>query len=168
MPGSPRKPKLLVLNQYYEPGLEATAQLLTQLCESLAPDWDVTVVTGRLRHHESQPDYERRNGVEIIRVHSTSYERVQLHRRAMNYFTYLARALRRALLLERPDAVLCMTDPPLVGNVATIVARRFRRPLVLVSQDVFPEIAVALGRLKSPFAITLLRAAIKHALKHAD
>ncbi|HZP73116.1 MAG TPA: glycosyltransferase family 4 protein, partial [Gaiellaceae bacterium] len=45
---------------------------------------------------------------------------------------------------------------------------RFRRPLVLVSQDVFPEIAVALGRLKSPFAITLLRAAIKHALKHAD
>ena len=33
-----RKPRLLVLNQYYWPGVEATAQLLTDLCEALAED----------------------------------------------------------------------------------------------------------------------------------
>ena len=30
--------KILVLNQYYWPGVEATAQLLAQLCEALARD----------------------------------------------------------------------------------------------------------------------------------
>ena len=42
------RPSLLVLNQYYWPGLEATAYLLSQLCAALAEDYDVTVITGRL------------------------------------------------------------------------------------------------------------------------
>ena len=44
--------RILVLNQYYWPGIEATAQLLSQLCEALAEDFDVTVVTGALHGHE--------------------------------------------------------------------------------------------------------------------
>ena len=142
---SNRRPRLLVLNQYYWPGVEATAHLLTELCEALAADYDVTVITGRLHDHEHDPDYESRGGVEIVRVHSAAYDRAQLHHRAINYLTYLARALRRGLFdVERPDVVLCMTDPPMVGDVALAVARRYRVPLVVVSQDVFPEIAVEL------------------------
>ena len=34
----PPRPALLVLNQYYAPGQESTAQLLTELCEALAED----------------------------------------------------------------------------------------------------------------------------------
>ena len=60
-----------------------------------------------------------------------------------------ARASRRL----GPDVVLCMTDPPFIGAAAQIVARRFRVPLVVVSQDVFPEIAVRLGRLRNPVVI---------------
>ena len=74
--------KILVLNQYYWPGVEATAQLLAQLCEALARDYDVTVVTGNLHGHE-MPAEETRNGVRILRVRSTSYERSQLHLRAV-------------------------------------------------------------------------------------
>jgi colanic acid biosynthesis glycosyl transferase WcaI len=162
------RPRLLVFNQYYFPGVEATAHLLTELCESLASEYDVTVVTGRLRDHEGEPDYEIRNGVEVVRVHSTSFDRARLHHRAANYFTYLARAFRRGIRVRRPDVVLCMTDPPLVGDVAYLVARRFRRPLVVVSQDVFPEIAVRLGRLGNPILIALLRASIGFYLRRAD
>jgi hypothetical protein len=144
-----RRPRLLVFNQYYWPGVEATAQLLTELCEALAGEYDVTVITGRLLGHEDDPDYENRGGVELIRVHSTAFDRAPLHRRAANYLTYLVRALRRGLTGRRPDLVLCMTDPPMVGAVALAVARRYRAPLVVVSQDVFPEIAVELGRLQN-------------------
>ena len=59
MPGR-RRPRLLVLNQYYHPGVEATAHLLTELCEALADDYDVTAITGRLLGHEDDPDYERK------------------------------------------------------------------------------------------------------------
>src|SRR6478609_4760281 len=162
------RPRLLVFNQYYFPGVEATAHLLTELCEALAADYDVTVITGRLHDYENEPDYELRNGVEVIRVHSTSYDRAPLHRRATNYFTYLARALRRGLQATRPDAVLCMTDPPLVGDVALAVARRYRVPLVVISQDVFPEIAVELKRLTNPMVIGALGVIIGSYLRFAD
>ena len=168
MPGS-RRPRLLVLNQYYWPGVEATAHLLTQLCEALAADYDVTVITGRLLGREDDPDYERLNGVEVIRVHSTAFDRSDLFRRAVNYFTYLGRALRRGLRATAwPDLVLCMTDPPMVGDAALLVARRYRVPLVVVSQDVFPEIAVELQRLRNPFLVRLLGVLTRFYLRRAD
>ena len=168
MPPRPDRPRLLVFNQYYHPGVEATAHLLTELCEELARDHDVTVITGRLRDHEDEPDYDRRNGVGIIRVHSTSFDRAPLYRRALNYFTYLGRALHQGLRADRPTALICMTDPPMVGDVALIVARRFRVPLVVISQDVFPEIAVRLKRLTNPALVRLLDALTRFYLKRAD
>lgn len=159
---------MLVFNQYYHPGIEATAHLLTELCEELARDHDVTVITGRLRDHEDEPDYESRNGVEIVRVHSTSFDRAPLTRRALNYFTYLGRALRRGLRAPQPSVVLCMTDPPMVGDVAWFVARRRRVPLVVISQDVFPEIAVRLGRLTNPVLVRVLDVMTRFYLRRAD
>jgi colanic acid biosynthesis glycosyl transferase WcaI len=162
------RPHLLVLNQYYSPGVEATAGLLTEICEELATTYDVTVVTGRVRGHEGQADYEQRNGVEVIRVHSTSFDRARLLHRAVNYFTYVFRALRRGLVGRRPDLVLSMTDPPMIGTVAYLVARRFRVPFVVVAEDVFPEIAVALDRLRNPAIIVPLRVLTRHYFKRAD
>ena len=163
-----RKPVLLVLNQYYWPGVEATAQLLTELCEALAEDLDVTVVTGVLHGHENEPRRLVRNGVEIVRVPSTSYERSRLLARASNYATYLSNALLRGLRGRRPDVVLCMTDPPIVADIALLVARRYRAPLVVISQDVFPEIAVQLKRLENPVLMSLLRGLVSVYLRRAD
>ena len=163
-----RKPRLLVLNQYYWPGVEATAQLLTDLCEALAQDVDVTVVTGVLHGHEEEPRREVHNGVEILRVPSTSFERSKLFARASNYFTYLSNALLRGLRGPKPDIVLCMTDPPIVADVALVVAKRYRVPLVVISQDVFPEIAVQLKRLENPVAMRLLRSLVSLYLRRAD
>jgi putative colanic acid biosynthesis glycosyltransferase WcaI len=163
-----RKPRLLVLNQYYWPGVEATAQLLTELCEALAEDLEVKVVTGQLHGQEQEPHRSVRNGVEIVRVPSTSFERSRLLARASNYATYLTRALLSGLRGRRPDLVLCMTDPPIVANIALLVARRFRVPLVVISQDVFPEIAVQLKRLENPVVMSLLRGLVGLYLRRAD
>jgi glycosyltransferase involved in cell wall biosynthesis len=165
---SRRKPRLLVLNQYYWPGVEATAQLLTELCEALTDDLDVKVVTGQLHGQEERPHRSVRNGVEIVRVPSTSFERSKLFARASNYATYLTSALFGGLRGRRPDVVLCMTDPPIVANIALLVARRFRVPLVVISQDVFPEIAVQLKRLENPVVMSLLRGLVGLYLRRAD
>jgi glycosyltransferase involved in cell wall biosynthesis len=55
-----------------------------------------------------------------------------------------------------------------IADVALLVARRFRAPLVVVSQDVFPEIAVELKRLESKPVVELLRALIGYYLRRAD
>ena len=54
--------RILVLNQYYWPGVEATAHLLTELCEALAEEYEVEVVTGVLRGHEDDPRQHEHNG----------------------------------------------------------------------------------------------------------
>ena len=162
------RPRLLVLNQYYWPGVEATAQLLAQLCEALSDDFEVTVVTGRVRGQPELPAEAEIRGVRVVRVQSTTYDRSLLHQRAANYITYLADSVVTALRQERPDLVLCMTDPPIVGDIALIVARRFRVPLLVISQDVFPEIAERVGRLESRALVAALRTAVGLYLKRAD
>jgi colanic acid biosynthesis glycosyl transferase WcaI len=162
------RPRLLVLNQYYWPGFEATAYLLSQLCAALAEDFDVTVVTGRLAVPHAGPGHDVHEGVEIVRVRSTAFDRSSLGLRALNYATYLAGSLRAGLSVRRPDVVLCMTDPPVIADAALVIARRFRVPLVVVSQDVFPEIAVELKRLESKPLVGLLRALIGFYLRRAD
>ena len=128
--------RLLVLNQYYWPGPEATAQLLTELCEGLAGTCEVTVVAGTTRG--AGPGTRERNGVRIVRVPSTAFSRARLSARAVNYLSYVALAAVRGLALRRPDVVLCQTDPPFVGDAAYLVARRFGVPLVVVVQDLYP------------------------------
>jgi glycosyltransferase involved in cell wall biosynthesis len=164
----PDKPRLLVLNQYYWPGVEATAQLLTDLCEALADEYEIRVLTGMLHGHELLPHRVERNGVEIVRVHSTAFERSRLGLRGLNYVSYLGASLVTALAGPKPDLVLCMTDPPVIGDVGLAVSKRFGVPLLVISEDVFPEIATKLRRLESPVLVGVLRQLVRLYLKRAD
>ena len=162
------RPRLLVFNQYYWPGVEATAHLLSELCAALASDFDVTVVTGKLQSEPGRVHREEHEGVEIVRVSSTAFDRSSLPLRALNYATYLLGSLRTGLTAAPPDVVLCMTDPPVIADIALVVARRFDAPVVVVSQDVFPEIAIELRRLENKIVIEVLRGLIRLYLRRAD
>jgi glycosyltransferase involved in cell wall biosynthesis len=109
-----------------------------------------------------------RNGVRIVRVGSTTFERRRLSLRGLNYASYFAFAARAGIAQPRPDAILCLSDPPFVSAVGVAVARRHRSPLVLVTHDVFPEIAVELGRLDNPVLVSALDRAVRFGLRRAD
>src|SRR5687768_10035813 len=168
VPPDGRRLRILVLNQYYRPGVEATANLLADLCEALARDYEVAVVTGRVQGHEDLPADEVVNGVRVLRARSAAFDRTKLHRRAVNYVTYIAGSLVRALSLPKPDLVLCMTDPPIVGDLGLLVARAKRAPLLVISEDVFPEIATELGRLTNPILVGVLGRLVSFYLRRAD
>jgi colanic acid biosynthesis glycosyl transferase WcaI len=128
--------------------------------------YDVTVITGALPN--APPGESPRNGVRIVRVRSTTFDRRRLGPRGLNYLTFVGLAVGAGVRAPRPDAVVCMTDPPFLAAFAYAVARRFRVPLVVISQDVFPEIAVELGRLRNPLVVRLLGALVSFQLEHAD
>ena len=166
---SARRPRLLVFNQYYWPGLEATAHLLSELCGSLADEYEITVLTGRLAAPKADPRQDRARRrrdrprlVDGVRPEPTSSSAASTTR------TYLLASFRAGLAAEKPDVVLCMTDPPIIADVALLVARRFGVPLVVVSQDVFPEVAVELKRLENPALVGLMRVLIGYYLRRAD
>ena len=162
------RPRILVVNQYYAPGVEATGQLLSQLCTDLSRDYDVTVVTGRLAVPRADAGRTTLDGVEVVRVRSTAFPRRVLVLRALNYLTFLAASVRAAASAPQPEVVICMTDPPVVAIVALAAARRSGAALVVISQDVFPEIAVLLRRIQNSLAVGLLRVGVRSYLKRAD
>lgn len=61
-----------------------------------------------------------------------------------------------------------MSDPPFVPAFARLTASRFDVPYVAIVQDVFPEIAVELGRLRNPALVGLLDVLVTSGLQHAS
>ncbi|HTV60806.1 MAG TPA: glycosyltransferase family 4 protein [Verrucomicrobiae bacterium] len=138
---------ILLFNEYYPPDTSATAKMAALVAESLAGSHRVTVVAGRPSY---DPDEyypyrllqgETRNGVVVERVGSSAYPRHQMGRRVTNYLSYLALAVPRAISI-RSDIVLGMTDPPVAGIAAAIVARLTGRPFVYNIRDMYPDMAV--------------------------
>jgi putative colanic acid biosynthesis glycosyltransferase WcaI len=114
------------------------------------------------------PSDEVLNGVRVLRTRSTAYDRTKLHLRAVNYVTYLAGSFLRSISLPRPALVICMTDPPIIGDLGVAIARAKRAPLLVISEDVFPEIATELGRLTNPVIVRVLERLVRFYLRRAD
>jgi colanic acid biosynthesis glycosyl transferase WcaI len=139
--------RILIINQYFPPDVSNTAYLLGELAEDLAQRHDVTVVAGRPSYNPEASRFVP-SGPRVVRVRSTGFDRSSLWGRAANYLSYLAASMVRAMALRRPDVVVTMTDPPVIGVIGALVSMRYRRPFVHVCHDLYPDIAVALGTLR--------------------
>lgn len=134
-------------NRSYWPDLGATGQLLTELAEDLVRDhgWDVTVVAGYpLRSDVQLPASECRNGVQILRAAGSTLDPKQFIGRGTNYLTYFASAAFTGLAVRKPDVVVALTDPPIIGLAALATARKAGVPFVFLCEDIFPEVATLL------------------------
>ena len=141
--------RVLFVNRFYWPDHSATAQMLTDLASGLAArGWSVTVVASRLRYDGGVPlpPREIHAGVTIERVATTGFGRGSLAGRAVDYASfYLTASLAVARLVRRGDIVIAKTDPPLLQVPLAAVARLRGARLINWMQDVYPELAVALG-----------------------
>ncbi|WP_108662646.1 glycosyltransferase family 4 protein [Acuticoccus kandeliae] len=140
---------VVAINRFYSPDESATSQMLADLAESLvAHGVAVTVVTSRRSYEVTRrlPARETIRGVEVRRVWTTGFGRHGLAGRMIDYVTfYIASFLALLSTVRRGDIVLAKTDPPLVSVSAWIVCAIRRARLVNWCQDLFPEVASALG-----------------------
>ena len=109
----------------------------------------VRVFTSRLRYDDpaaSLAGREEVGGVGVVRVATTRFGRGRLVGRALDYASFYVSAgwaLWREL--DARTVVVAKTDPPLISVVAAAVARLRGAELVNWLQDLFPEVAGALG-----------------------
>jgi colanic acid biosynthesis glycosyl transferase WcaI len=61
-----------------------------------------------------------------------------------------------------------MTDPPIVGDLGVAVGSRVGAQVLVISQDVFPEIATELDRLRNPAVVGVLGGLVGAYLRRAD
>ncbi|MDX6752576.1 glycosyltransferase family 4 protein [Geminicoccaceae bacterium 1502E] len=142
--------RIIAVNRFCWPDHSATSQLLADLAEHLAGQGrEVVIVASRLRYDDAAaalPAEETHEGVRIHRVWTSAFGRHFLPGRAVDYLTFYLMALVALLRLARPgDTILAKTDPPLLSVVAWLAAKARGAKLVNWCQDLFPEVAAALG-----------------------
>jgi len=165
--------RVVFVNRYYHPDISATSQILTDLATHLAARRAVHVIASRQRIDApgaALPAQETVDGVTVHRVWTSRFGRDRLAGRALDYLTFHALAAWRILrLARRGDVVVAMTDPPLMSVPARWAAHAKGARLVNWVQDLFPEIAAALGvRLARGAAGRVLARLRDASLRHAD
>jgi hypothetical protein len=139
--------KILLLNLYYPPDTSATAKMAHTVVDLICIHHRVTVLCGRPSYDptERRPwrPYQTENVdlVRIIRAGSTAFPRFNMKKRLLNYLSYIALSVLRALFVDS-DVVLAMTDPPFQGIVGAFVAMLKRKPYVYNIRDLYPDMAV--------------------------
>lgn len=158
---------LLFINRVYPPATGATGQLLAELAPALVrAGWKVTVVTGR---SGNAPRSEIVDGVRVERVGGIAFSRASHCRRALAYLSLYPALLWRALRLPRHDAVVVLTDPPLMIALGPIIKLLKLSKLIHWAQDVYPELAEELGVIgKNGLLAGTLRKVSTWALRRCD
>ena len=142
--------RIIFVNRFFYPDHSATSQMLTDLAFQLAADdFDVEVVTSRQRIDEpsaSLPPRETVNRVQVHRVWSSRFGRGHFLGRPLDYLSFHFGARWRLRRLCRAgDVLVSKTDPPLLSVTAGRVARQRGAAHCTWLQDLFPEVATALG-----------------------
>ena len=153
--------KIIFFNRSFYPDITATGQLLTELCEGLVKDYGcvVTVVAGRplVTKGIYTDNFKRREfvrkedvkGVEVFRVKNTIFSPKSFIGRITNYLTYFFLSFYASFRLKKPDLVVTLTDPPIIGLLGLWTSHRFGIPFIISVRDIFPEAAKGLENSQS-------------------
>jgi glycosyltransferase involved in cell wall biosynthesis len=141
---------VIFLNRFFYPDQSATSRLASDLAFALAEHGPaVFVITSRQRYDvptDVLPLKGTVNGVNVYRIWTTSFGRANLLGRTIDYVTfYLSASWRLWRLVRSGDVVIAKTDPPMISVFAIPLCWLRGAKLVNWLQDIFPEVAQALG-----------------------
>ncbi|MFZ2089288.1 MAG: glycosyltransferase family 4 protein, partial [Desulfobaccales bacterium] len=159
---------ILIITKRFPPEYPATAVLGYELAEELARlGHQVTVAAGYPHHPSGRifPGYcpklvsvEQSNGFILVRGWHFIHPHPSLISRSLIMISQCASYVISSLKIQRPDIVISFDGYPLLGPLTSaLIARHFRAKLISVIYDLYPDIAVELGKLKNPGFIKLAR-----------
>lgn len=144
--------KLWLVSEVYYPEEISTGYYLTSIAEGIAKNHPVSVLTGQPKHMARglrAPKNEKRNGVDIVRVWCTTFDKNYFVLRLVNMFTVGVSMFLRSVALFKPgDKILVCTAPPSLPFTTTAAALLKGSSVTVLVQDSYPEILEAVGTIK--------------------
>ena len=149
--------KILYFNRSFYPDIEATGQLMTDLCEALVKKGhEITVVAGRSYYVNNdkkgfliQRQYYK--SIEIIRAMGSTFSKRFLFLRIINLSCYFLSAFIGGFLIrKKPDLIIVGTDPPVLGLIGIFFSKWYKAKFVYYCQDIYPDVGIITGKLKNP------------------
>ena len=159
---------ILVLCPHYAPDVAPTGEVMTSIVTELA-------ARGHRLHVITALPWYRQHRVEdgwtgswartdeadfgwITRLHPFPTDKANIPARAVAFGGFTGLSLLAGLRPRfRPDVVLAMSPPLILGVPGWLLARRWRAPFVFNIQDVFPDVAIEVGAIRSPKVIAAAR-----------
>jgi glycosyltransferase involved in cell wall biosynthesis len=145
--------RVLLLNQTFHPDLVATAQHLSDLALALVEAGHSVTAVASSRGYDNPdkryPAHEQWRGVEIHRIWTTGLGKKARWRRFVDFAVFWLSATSILLRLRRFDVTVCLTSPPLISSLGTLMALLKGGAVVPWIMDLNPDEAVAAGWLKA-------------------
>ncbi|MFZ5448845.1 MAG: glycosyltransferase family 4 protein [Thermodesulfobacteriota bacterium] len=160
--------KILITTKRFPPEAPATAVLGKELAEALGQQgYQVDVAAGYPHHPYGRifPGYKKKwlsleeaEGYRLFRGWHFIHSSPAMLIRSLMMISQCGSYLPIALLTEKPAVVISFDGYPLIGQLtSTIVARMYKAKAVNVIYDIYPDIAVELGKLNNAFLIGIAR-----------
>lgn len=153
---------LLFLNRSFYPDVEATGQLLTELCQELENDFEIHVICGNPLYRKVTNrrliTKTRYGNITIWRINNTTLPKRYLLARFVNLFSYFFLCFIWTFFLKRLDYVIAETDPPLLASIAYVYSRIRHSGFIYYSQDIWPHVGIVNRRMTNPIITKILKA----------
>jgi colanic acid biosynthesis glycosyl transferase WcaI len=107
------------------------------------------------------------NGIKVHRCWHYVPKQVTLIKRILHEGSFVFISFLRTLFLKRPDLLLVVSPPLLLGMAAWLMSKLKRTPYVFHVQDLQPDAAVNLGMLEGNSFISILYRLERFAYDHA-
>ncbi len=147
-------PSILFINRVYPPDSGATGSVLEHVAHGLrGAGWEVTVLA--TAGADSYPGVSIQDGVRVVRV-ALPFSKKSLLVRALGYALMIPALGWKALLLQRADVVVTMTDPPMLLVTGPFLKLMKGSLLIHWAQDLYPEVGEADGLFRRGGAIASL------------
>lgn len=145
--------RLLVINQYYYPDLASTGQYAHDICTGLATyGFKIIVITGKPSYSENSPDapyFEEIKSIKIYRISLGGIKgREDKKTRFKGYIRFLMGAWKKAreiLKKEKFDIILTFHNPPFVGFLGSLIAKKYKLKFIYIPYDIHPDVLIKTG-----------------------
>jgi colanic acid biosynthesis glycosyl transferase WcaI len=157
--------RIVLLNQFFWRDAVATAQLLTDLAESLAQENEVIAICSGERDYDFNADTNIVPNVKIVRTRGFRFGQRGVVRIA-SYISYVAGTMWHGSRLPAADIYVTLTTPPILSAIGSGFALLRGARHVIWEMDIYPDIASDIGYFKRGGVIERLIGAVLDWSRH--
>ncbi len=160
--------KILILTSLFFPEIAANSIRMTTLAEKLSKDgMNVTVVTAFPYYSGTvNPEYKNKlilkddyNGIKIVRTYTFISKINTIYKRLITFLTYMFSSAIYSIVTRRKFDIIISISPPFFSLITAFLVSKIRRiPFIVDIQDLYPDTAIELGKLKNRFLIKIWQA----------
>ena len=143
--------KIIYLHQYFNtndmPGSTRSYELAKRLVKN---GHSVFMITSKRDKHQIQRNgWTKEDGIDVFWTPVSYSNKMSYLRRLFSFFSYSIKSLKVALSIDA-DLIYATSTPLTIAIPAIIYSKIKAKPMVFEVRDLWPEIPIAVGALKSP------------------